>query len=141
MTATRDDMLASLKSHVVPQLRSMGFKGSMPHFYRDRNGGIDLLAFQFSQSGGRFVVEASFVGTDRDNLCVGFKDVVPSKMRVAATRKRYRIGRESMKRDPWFIYDQAMPQYGETMLPPDDLAKAVLVLIAAEGVSWWDSHR
>lgn len=139
MTVTREDMLASLKNHVVPQLRTTGFKGSMPHFYRDRNKHIDLLTFQFSQWGGRFVAEASFVCRNRGNIDPRYKDVAPSKMRVAATGERYRVGKESMKRDPWFIYDQPMPQYGETARPPDELAKAVAALITTEAVPWWDA--
>ncbi|MGY8643866.1 MAG: DUF4304 domain-containing protein [Verrucomicrobiales bacterium] len=41
----------ALKSIVVPDLRTRGFKGSYPNFFRERDGHIDLLGFQFNKYG------------------------------------------------------------------------------------------
>jgi hypothetical protein len=133
-------MLNALKELTVPTLRNLGFKGSMPHFFRERSNHIDLLTFQFSQWGGRLVAEASFTDKDRNNLHPRFKSTPTSKLRVAATGEHHRIGRELLKVDPWFIYDQPIPQYGEVAHSPRDIANTLSALIVKEGVAWWDSQ-
>jgi hypothetical protein len=57
MSQSRDAMIVELKRVAVPVLRSLGFKGSFPHFRRESAERIDLLTFQFSLGGGKFVVE------------------------------------------------------------------------------------
>ena len=139
MTVARQDMLKALAEHAIPQLRALGFKGSMPHFYRDRENHIDLLTFQFSQWGGRLVAEAAFAEQSRANVIPHFKDAPPAKLRAAATGQRLRLGQGSSKRDPWFIYDQ--PVSGEVQQEPVAIAQALSHLIAGEGVVWWDAQR
>ena len=60
----REKIDAALKEHVVPVLRSMGFKGSFPHFRRNTGQQIDLLTFQFDKHGGGFVVEVAVSPTE-----------------------------------------------------------------------------
>ena len=139
MKVLRDDMLASLKAIVVPHLREMGFKGSMPHFYRERSGHIDLLTFQFSQWGGQFIAEASFVDPSRQNIHPIHKDVPPQKMRVSSTGSRHRIGKATHKRDPWLVYDQ--PSSNDITGTPEELSQLLVSLIDLEGVPWWESKR
>src|SRR5688572_16529158 len=68
MTASRQDMLKARSEHTVPQLRALGFKGSLPHFHRVRGDQVDLQTFQFSHWGGRVVAEASFTDKERNDL-------------------------------------------------------------------------
>ena len=139
MKFTRDDMLASLKATVVPHLREIGFKGSMPHFYRERTNHVDLLTFQFSQWGGQFVAEASFVDSSRQNIHPVHKQAPPQKMRVSSTGSRHRIGKDTFKRDPWLVYDQ--PSSKDITGTPDELSQLLVSLIDREGVTWWESKR
>jgi hypothetical protein len=59
MSNERKAMDEALKGQVVPYLRAMGFKGSMPHFRRVVLGGLDVLTFQFDRYGGGFVIEVA----------------------------------------------------------------------------------
>jgi len=45
-----------LRIEVLPQLRELGFKGNIPHFYRLRGDRLDLLNIQFSYQGPHFFV-------------------------------------------------------------------------------------
>lgn len=138
MKPSRDDMLASLKAIVVPHLRTLGFKGSMPHFHRDRSGHVDLLTFQFSQYGGKFIAEASFVGRSGQNTHPSRQNTPPCKMRVAATGHRHRIGKHAFERDPWPTYDgRPLGAVGGT---PDELSRLLVDLIDREGSAWWDDN-
>ena len=54
----RDDVIRSIKSEIIPELRLLGFKGSFPHFRREFNDGrYDYLSFQFNRYGRSFIVE------------------------------------------------------------------------------------
>lgn len=53
---SRDEMNHALKVRFVPGLRQLGFKGSLPHFRRQRESRVDLLTVQFDRHGGGFVV-------------------------------------------------------------------------------------
>ena len=49
-----------IKSILVPELRKEGFTGSYPHFRRpNKDGGFDILSFQFDKCGGSFLIEIS----------------------------------------------------------------------------------
>jgi hypothetical protein len=56
MSEQRDKMITTLKTIVIPSLRTKGFSGSFPHFRRIRAEQIDLLTFQFSMFGPQFCV-------------------------------------------------------------------------------------
>ncbi|RYG96234.1 MAG: DUF4304 domain-containing protein [Alphaproteobacteria bacterium] len=140
MTVTRDEMIKAIKAGTVPALRRLGFKGSYPHFYRDREGHVDLLTFQFSAYGGRLTAEISFATSSRDNLHPVYKDTPASKLRVYFTGKRKRLGADGYG-DHWFIYDQPMPQYGEVAQDPTTIADQLATLAATQGDSWWSEMR
>jgi len=58
-----DKMRAQLKQDVLPYLRSLGFKGSLPHLRRVHDRGIDLLCFQFNKWGEpMLVLEYGYTG-------------------------------------------------------------------------------
>jgi hypothetical protein len=104
MKDARQEMNAQLKTDVVPHLRSIGFRGSLPHFRRITDTGVDLLTFQFRLGGGRFVVEAAYkapykVTAEWENR------VPPEKLTAHDLNKRRRIGRKILGLDdPWFDF-------------------------------------
>ena len=108
---SREDMDASLKAIVVPHLRAMGFKGSLPHFYRARGDAVDVLTFQFRTGGGSFVVELGRVGADGfDFHC---KHIPPAKAKTSYLKARYRLGVPlplGVERDHWFTFHDRDPQ-------------------------------
>lgn len=58
-----DKMRAQLKQDVLPYLRGLGFKGSLPHLRRINDQGIDLLCFQFNKWGEpKLVLEYGYTG-------------------------------------------------------------------------------
>lgn len=104
--ATRADMDEALQRRVVPRLREMGFTGSRPNFRRRRGGSWDLLAFQFSQYGGRFVVELARwpdAEIHRAGRMVGPKAATPHR-----ADRRHRLG--STGDDHWFDFEALGPE-------------------------------
>ena len=104
---SRAAMDAALKAIVVPHLRSMGFKGSMPHFHRARGEAVDLCSFQFLSSGGSFAVELGRIASE------GFdfhgKRITPAKARTSylGARDRHRLGGPlppAESRDSWYVF-------------------------------------
>jgi len=140
MTVSREDMIKSLKARAVPVLRDLGFRGSFPHFYRDRDGHVDLVSFQFGTSGGRFVAELAFVSPDRKELTVSHLDTPPSKLRAYFTFRRLRVGGK-MSGNCWYVYADPMVEYGETCHTPDLLAMQVSTALRIEGVNWWNDMQ
>jgi hypothetical protein len=45
-----------LQQEVIPALRDLGFRGTMPHFNRQRGDRLDLFSIQFSYNGQYFFV-------------------------------------------------------------------------------------
>ncbi len=87
---SRTEMTNTLKIEVVPILRELGFRGSMPHFYRTSDEDhVDLFTIQFASTGGSFVVEIGFADSERKNVYFG-KDTPPKKLRVSQTTERRR---------------------------------------------------
>lgn len=138
MTDTRQAMNASLKNIVVPVLRRLGFKGSFPHFYRESDGQVDLLAFQFRLGGGSFVVELSYAEPDRRNVYFD-KEAQVGKLRVSQTSNRLRLGAQRPGSDNWFSFEQSgmfkrQPDY-------DQISAEVVELIEKQGDTWWTQKR
>ena len=64
MSIERTKMTESLKELFVPELKSLNFNGSFPHFRRTIGDKTNLLTFQFDRHGGGFIIEiANFQGT------------------------------------------------------------------------------
>ena len=129
--------MESLKATVVPVLRSLGFKGTFPHFYREQLGHIDLACFQFSMSGGKFVVELSYATPDRSNVYIN-SDMAASKLRISQTTNRWRLGDTGEHGDHWFIFGPARAGAAITV---EQLSSKVAALLESEGVAWWSSKR
>jgi hypothetical protein len=84
-------MDASLKEVVTPVLRGKGFKGSLPHFRRPREGKVDVLGFQFSQFGPQFYMEIGICPEGGITLPDG-SHVTSNKVKYYQCEKRRRIG-------------------------------------------------
>ena len=106
MKLTREHIDAELKRLVVPEVRRLGFKGSYPHFHRDRDGHLDLATVQFNSAGGKFVLELSDADRDRKNVYI-YKETPTSKLRVSQTTNRVRLGSTVPHNDHWFICTEA----------------------------------
>ena len=140
--AARHEMDAAIKSHVVPELRAMGFQGSFPHFYRKIDDHVDLLTFQFASAGGRFVVEISFADARRTNIYIpSCRDLPRGKLRVSMTVAQHRLGSnpEEENADHWFSF---APRGLLFKRPPcEQIAKSIVPLLRDQGEAWWSSKR
>ncbi len=107
MTTTREEMDAAIKARVLPHLRALGFKGSLPHLNRLRGDAADLLGFQFRSGGGSFVVEIGRVAAQ------GFdfhgRHVPLAKANVTYLARRHRLGAPLSGGDHWFAYADRDP--------------------------------
>ena len=128
-----DNMRDLLKAEVVPLLREMGFRGSFPHFNRERGDHVDLVWFTFSSAGTSFAVELSFADSARTNVRCN-PDAAPGQLRVASTTQRHRLGAgEAM--DHWYAF-VGVPWRGMAG-HPDDLVADVKRRLPLEGEEWW----
>lgn len=132
-------MIAALKAHTLPVLRALKFKGSIPHFYRDHAGHVDLLTFQFSQYGGRFVVEIAYALPTRENLPLHLRGVPAAKLRAFHALRRLRLGSDE-RSDHWFIYEGLGTSYGEVG-STESLAQRVGEVVQTQGEEWWKAQR
>ena len=62
--SSNDKMREALKIGIIAHLRKVGFKGSLPHFRRVHDCGIDLICFQFHlwMERTRLAVEYGYTG-------------------------------------------------------------------------------
>ena len=126
MSQSRDAMVAELKRVAGPVLRSLGFKGSFPHFRRATDTQIDLLSFQFSTSGGEFVVEiGSFPPTGYE---LYGKLVPAAEVKMRHLFRRLRLGAKDEDSDYWFNCDSG--DYAS-------VAASVVPYIRGQAVEWW----
>jgi hypothetical protein len=131
MTHTRDEMQAALKSSLVPYLRSVGFKGSLPHFHRAIEHRIDLLTVQYYSAGNCLLIEIASAKNDGA--------VEASKQRVYLHGKRLRLHRGANRNDHWFCYTP----YGmfSPMQAPQEIAEELKNLVQSQAEAWWLSER
>jgi hypothetical protein len=140
MTDRRREVDTQVKRLTVPLLRQRGFKGSYPHFYREIDGHVDLLMFQFRLDGSRFVVEISFADRNRKN--VYFRPETPvNRLQVSATTKRHRLGGAGKPGDDaaWLKLDHE-PRTTQAQ-HFSKLALRVNDLLVTEAEPWWEVHR
>jgi hypothetical protein len=137
MKSPRELMDQALVACAVPALRELGFKGSYPNFYREREGHVDLGCFQFSGAGGKFVVELSFAEPDRKNVYIN-ADVPAAKLRVSQTTVRWRLGAPLEHMDNWFFFHAAESGGQSTV---EQVAGNVATLLRNEGKAWWLSKH
>jgi len=117
MPDAHDQITAALKTIVLPQLRELGFTGSLPHFRRFRPNAIDLLTFQFDRNGGGFILEIGQCPPDGLTTPWG-EHVDPKKMKAFYLRHDQRVRIQPYQgsgTESWFRYD--------TAASPDDFAR------------------
>jgi hypothetical protein len=103
----REKMNEALKTGFVPILRQLGFKGSLPHFRRRRDEGVDLLTIQFDRHGGGFAVEISRCGVE--GVTTHWGEHIPAAKVTAHDLhpdQRHRLGSPAPNVDGrWFRFD------------------------------------
>jgi hypothetical protein len=141
VSVDRQTIEAQLKMHCVPRLREHGFKGSFPHLYRETDGFVSLISFQFYSAGGSFCVNLSYAESDRQNVYFR-KETEVNQLRVSQTREFARLGSENLRGDNWFSFGKT--SYGESRgqpIPPGQLTDRINELIETQAVPWWNSKR
>jgi hypothetical protein len=131
MSDIRERMDAELKTSVVPLLRSIGFKGSYPHFRRASERGLDLLTFQFDRNGGGFVVELARAPVNGVTTHWG-KVIAPSKVTAWDLHpdKRHRLGAVPGQ-DFWFRFDGGNAK----------VCASELIALLPSAEKWWSQHE
>jgi hypothetical protein len=140
MNADRKTMEAGLKAACVPRLREMGFKGSFPNFFRETDGFVSLVSFQFFSAGGSFCVNLGYADPQRKNVYFQ-PDTEVQKLRVNQTRETVRLGAVDGG-DCWFSFGET--SYGEFRgqpRPVGDLAAICNELLASDAETWWRSRQ
>lgn len=140
MHPVREKMETAIKSLIVPKLREMGFKGSMPHFRRTGESKADLLTFQFNSSGGSFVAELAVCTTaDIENhwrADLTFKNVTAQDI-----NSRQRLGSKTKGSDHWFVYGKKNYEAGHEKIEPDviyqNIATEVISLLHSQAEQIW----
>lgn len=116
MNETRQKMDSALKEIVIPKLRKIGFKGSIPHLRRIINSEIHLFSFQFDRYGGGFVIEIARAENKPFKTYWG-KIIEPKKLTAHDLNKRTRIHPkgilENSSTDDWFRYDKSKQIFGD----------------------------
>jgi Domain of unknown function (DUF4304) len=126
-----------LKEQCIPVLKSHGFKGSFPDLYRDIDGFVSLINFQFFSNGGSFCINISFADKQRENIYFK-KETEPKKLKVSQARKQTRLGAPNMIGDHWFSFGKT--SYGEyrgAPQSPPDIASEINNLISQVALPWW----
>ncbi len=100
---SRENMISEIKEKVIPLLKTIGFKGSFPHFRRIKGTKLNLLTFQFDKWGGGFCIEIANGNPDGTEK---FTEFLPaSKMRPYLFLYRFRLGAVDINSDHWYRYD------------------------------------
>ncbi len=130
-------METELKKHCVPVLRDNGFKGSFPNMYRDNEGFVSLINFQFFSSGGSFCINLSYAGPNRENVYFK-KDADIIKLKVSQTTEQVRLGSNNLKGDMWFSFGKtSYDEYRGEPIPVNELAQSINNLIREQAEPWW----
>ena len=140
MNADRKTMEAGLKASCVPSLRKSGFKGSFPNFYREIDGFVSLVNFQFFSSGGSFCVNLGYADPQRRNVFPR-PDTDVEKLRVSQIRDTVRLG-ATAGGDRWFYFGTT--SYEKFRGQPRSVEELTLIcneLLASEAESWWRTKQ
>jgi hypothetical protein len=103
----RKDMLAALRTYVLPELRARGFKGSLPHLRRASSETIDLITVQFDKWGGGFIIEIARCEPTGVTTHWG-EQIEPARVTAHDVHplSRHRVGSPRRGEDGhWFRYD------------------------------------
>ena len=126
----------AIKEIIIPFLRKENFKGSYPHFRREKNGQLNLLTFQFSLYSPQFVVEISNCPVNGMTTSYG-KELKPAQCRshYMNWENRLRIGSIKNGTDYWYDFDK-QPILGNIF---NKRAKEVLKNWE-EAENWWNDN-
>ena len=138
---SRQTIEDALKSECVPALRRAGFKGAFPNFYRETEGFVALVNFQFFSSGGSFCVNLSFADPERSNIYFR-PETAASKLRVSQATERTRLGASSAGNDNWYSYGAtSYGAYRGEPIPVRQLVATVNSLFQSQAEPWWQEKR
>ena len=144
MHPVRARMELAIKAIVVPKLRELGFKGTLPHFRRVTDSKADLLTFQFNLSGGSFVAELA-VCTEAEIATHWRADLSLKKVTAQDMNLRRRLGSSSQGGDHWFVYGKKNYEPNHERVQPDieyeKVAQEVVALLHSQAEAWWASPR
>jgi Domain of unknown function (DUF4304) len=144
MHPAREMMQLAIKSIVIPELRALRFKGSMPHFRRLVDERADLLTFQFNLSGGSFVVELAICTPE--HIAKHWRaDLELKNVTAHDMNNRRRLGSSMQGGDHWFVYGKKNyePNH-EQVLPAaeyEQVARDVVTQIQSQAESWWTAEH
>ena len=148
MPAQPKQMIGAIEKILLPILREKNFKGTFPDFFREKNGHIDLLSFQFNKYGGSFAVNISYANKERNNITpYSGKDVPPEKLTAYHGKDRLRLGskpillfllfrREKVNGDHWFRYKENFFSRRNVF---ENAAKEVIPYLENQAEEWWRS--
>lgn len=101
-------MADELKKSVVPWLREQGFKGSLPHFRRHRDGAFDLLTFQFDLYGGGYMIEIA--QCPEGGIVMPWGKAISASRATAhdvnPSRRKHIVVEDTSGTDGWFRFDR-----------------------------------
>jgi len=138
MNTERAEMEEQLKQDCVPLLLKQGFKGTFPNFYRDVDGFVSLINFQFYSASGSFCVNLSYADRARENIYFR-KETEPKKLTVSQARVHVRLGAENLVGDKWFSFGKTT--YGAFRGEPEspsEITAEINRLILEDAIPWWD---
>jgi hypothetical protein len=129
MASLRSEMKEALKEDAVPYLKSLGFKGSMPDFYRRQDEYTECLQFHFKRDADdeRFFVHAALASNDGvDWHRPTHHRVPPEKVKVTQLKGAIRLGAKPGSNDHWFDFENTRVE---------DVVQEVLSLLS--GQEYW----
>lgn len=130
----RDKMNAKIKEITIPFIRSNGFKGSYPHFRREKDNKLNLLTFQFSLYSSQFVVEIANCPIE-GYITPWDKYLKPAECRVAYFGNRLRVGSIKNKAGYWYNFEK------ESLLTNIYKKRAKEVIDNwEEAETWWQAN-
>lgn len=144
MTDHRSLMTSAIKAILVPELRRLGFKGSLPHFYRAGPARADFLTVQFHSAGGSLVVEIAKCGPN--GIESGhWKDLPVSKLNVQYFADRLRLGCDPAAGtlDHWFEFgprNYDPPQALQPVSHYEGIATQIAQLLHSQAEDWWNTR-
>jgi hypothetical protein len=140
MNSDRQSMESALKTVCLPFLREIGFKGSFPNLYRDTDGFVSLINFQFSSAGGSFCVNISFADKLRTNIYFN-KEAVPKDLRVSFATEQARLGAKDLFGDHWFSFGPTSgAEFRGNPQNPAAIAAQINQLVIDAAQPWWLKH-
>jgi hypothetical protein len=97
-------MKNALCTIVVPYLRNDGYKGTFPHFRRQREDRVDLLSFQFlTLGGGRYTINLNVCSHQEIVNSSSLSDT-PNRVTANHFFGGERLSKEDFVSDHWFVF-------------------------------------